>query len=219
MLNPESHIQRLTTPSSNDASITALPLTATSPEFSLTLGVALVAELLLGIDILNGAGGMDAGFFLNLPSLSTTITQLSSVNAECEPISNITTVDEFLSHIFPNLTNIVPEVGVGVGLQIGAHLNVVEANVHESIGTSTTLAGTQWTMPTACLSYDVNRKAFTSPTVSSTAAAAATGESGTLGGKKSSAGERGRQNPISGGNGVWWSAGMFLSVLFVAVSL
>jgi hypothetical protein len=68
------------------------------------------------------------------------------VNAECEPISGSSTVNGFLSHVFPNPTNvvlqsIVPQFAIDVGLQVGAELDVDEADVHETIGRDATLAG------------------------------------------------------------------------------
>lgn len=44
----------------NDAQISAIPLSASSPSISLTLGIGLHAELDLGIDILSGDGSKSA---------------------------------------------------------------------------------------------------------------------------------------------------------------
>ncbi|TVY85315.1 hypothetical protein LSUE1_G000192 [Lachnellula suecica] len=212
---------------SDNAQISAIPLSASSPSIALTLGLGLRAELDLGINILSGDGSMAAGAFIDLPSLTVTISNLAGVNKQCEPITNITTADQILSHVFPNLTHIVPEVGINIGLQVGAALNI--ADVHTSIGSQTVLAGTTFTMPTACLSYDASNKAFVSPTVtSSTTSIALTGtgasvsETGTANpesAKAKSSGKRNGNNPLAGEGAFWWTGCMLLSVFLVALSL
>jgi len=170
---------------------------------------------------------MSAGAFADLPSLKVTISNLAGANKECEPITNLTTVDQALSHIFPNLTHIVPEVGIDVGLRVGAELNVPGVNVQTSIGTETILAGTTFTLPTACLSFDGSKKAFASPTVtSSTTSAASSGSDSTgaakpgAGGAKAiSGGGRNGENPLSGELAIWWMGCMLLSVFLVFLSL
>lgn len=188
------------------------------------MDLGLRSELLLAVDILDGDGSVDAGAFLDLPTLSVNISLLTGVNAECDPVSDSSTLDGFLSHVFPNLTNIVPIAGLDVGLEVQAQLNVDEVDIHESIGTQATLAGTQWTLSTVCLSWDSEKTAFASPTVTSTTSTS-TGSAGPIAtgksekGKSSGAGAKGRDNPISGGNTVWWSAVLLLSVLLVSLSL
>jgi hypothetical protein len=163
---------------------------------------------------------MDAGAFIDLPALKVTIANLAGVNKQCEPITNITTVDQLLSHAFPNLTHIVPEVDIDVGLQVEAGLNVPEINLHTSVGSETVLAGTSYTMPTACLSFDPSKKAFVSPTVtSSTTSSAATGAVKPGGDKAKSSGRRTGENPLTGEAAIWWTACMLLSVFLVALSL
>ncbi|TVY88396.1 hypothetical protein LAWI1_G004756, partial [Lachnellula willkommii] len=148
----------------NDAQISAIPLSASSPSIALTLGIGLHAELDLGIDILSGDGSITAGAFVDLPALKISIANLAGVNKQCEPITNITSVDQLLSHAFPNLTHIVPEANIKVGLQVGGGLDVPELNFHASIGSQAVLAGTSYSMPTACLSFDSSQKAFVLPT-------------------------------------------------------
>lgn len=215
--------------SSNNAQISVIPLSASSPSISLTLGIGLRAEIDLGIDILSGDGSMDAGAFIDLPSMKVTIANLAGVNKQCDPITNITSVEELLSYAFPNLTHIVPEIGIDVGLQVEAGLSIPEANFHTSIGSQAVLAGTSYTMPTACLSFDAANKAFVTPTVTSTTintvvtGAAATGSGapkpGAGGEKAKSSGSRTRENPLAGEIANWWAGCMLLSVFLVALSL
>lgn len=174
---------------------------------------------------------MSAGAFADLPSLKVTISNIAGANKECDPVTNLTTLDQTLAHAFPNLTKIVPEVGIDVGLRVGAELNIPEIGFHTSIGTQTILAGTTFTLPTACLSFDGSKKTFASPTVTlSTTSAAATGGSSTgagspggaggAGGAKAiSSGGRTGENPLSGELAIWWMGCMLLSVFLVALSL
>lgn len=200
--------------------MSAIPLSASSPSISLTLGLGLRAELDLGLDILKGDGDMSAGAFVDLPSLKVTISNLAGVNKECKPISNIASLDQALSHAFPNLTNIVPEVDIGVGLRVGAELNMPEANFHTSVGTQTQLAGTAFTLPTACLSFDSSKKTFASPTVTSsttggspTETGKSEGDGGARGAKAKSDGRR-----LSGELAIWWMGFMLTSVSLVFLS-
>ena len=170
---------------------------------------------------------MTAGFFFDLPALSVAISQISGMNAQCEKIADSSTVDEFLSHIFPNLTHIVPKIEIGMGVQAGVELNVANVGIHETIGTQTTLAGTEFTLPTTCLSWDGEKSAFVTPAITTAAAAEGTGAEAGPGvtgnaipeNKKTNIGGRGRDNPLSDANPIWWCGGMLLSVLFIAKSL
>jgi len=83
-----------------------------------------------------------------------------------DPITDSNTANGLLSHIFPNLTNIVPKAGIDVGLEIGATLAAPGISIAKA--TSTTLVGTDFSLPTACMSWDSDKTAFVSPTVSST---------------------------------------------------
>jgi hypothetical protein len=209
---------------STDAQITGIPFAASSPDISLILGLGLTAYILLGIDILSGDGEMTVGMFVDTPYLTLSISQLAGVNAECEPVTDSSTINGFLSHIFPNLTHVVPQVGVDLGLTAGVELNVDESFIHTSFGHQDTLTGTSWALPTTCLLWDDSKKEFTSPTVtSSTTATTTTGSTPTTTGKGGKAlsnmGVRGTDSPISELGAVWWSLGVLLSTLFIALCL
>jgi hypothetical protein len=183
----------------------------------LGLGLGLKVELLLGVDILGGDGGIDAGVFIDLPSLSVNVSQVDGVNAECEPASGATTVNGLVSPAFQNLTHIVPQIEIDIGLLADAHLDIDELDVHTTIGTQDVLAGTTFALPTVCLMWDAEKSQLTTPTVSTTTSA---GPIATGGGERSSnSGIRSVNNPVPQFGAIWWSLGALLSVLFVAVSL
>ena len=153
--------------------------------------------------------------FINMPHLGLTVSQIDSVNANCEPV-NSTSVDGFLSTVFPNLTHIVPEADIGIGLS--AQVGVEIEDFKQQVALTHTLAGTSFSLPTACLMWDGKSNAFTTPTTtSSTAGPTATGDGGP--GRKTNTGPRGVNNPIPELRGVGLVFGMLLSVLFVAISL
>ncbi|KAF7861796.1 hypothetical protein EAF04_007679 [Stromatinia cepivora] len=201
----------------NNTSVTALPLTATDPSIALTL--ALHSEILLGVNILSGRGSIAAGAFLDLPALSVSITQLSSVDKNCNPAQNA-----FLSpsqnldsiDIFSSLTNIVPKAEIALGLEASAQLAIPEINSEENGGTTATLAGTAMLLPTACLSFDGKLRAFVSPT--------ATGTAGSSSGDSKKSANAGVQLSaplaLAGDMGsLYWTAGMMAGVVFVALGL
>ncbi|KAI9650585.1 hypothetical protein NHQ30_000603 [Ciborinia camelliae] len=221
-----------------NTSVTALPLTATDPSIELTLSLALHSEILLGVNILSGAGSITAGAFLDLPALSVSISQLSSVDKNCNPPNSSNsnsnpTSSESLSNIdfFPSLTNIVPQAAIALGLEAGAELSISEIHFLEKVATTATLAGTTFALPTACLSFDAGKRSFVSPTVSSsttslslTATATGAGAAGNSEGglKKSTNAGSQLSSPLGldgGMSSLYWTAGMLGSVFLVAMGL
>lgn len=195
--------------------MSALPITASSPDFSLVLGIGIVAELLVGINVLGGHGSAGAGMFINMPHLDLTVSQLRGANADCELVTS-NTPSGFLSNVFPNLTHVVPTAGIDVGLQAQAKIDFAEWE--PSFTTDHTLAGTSFPLPTKCLMWDENSNAFTTPTTTSTSTAATATGSGSPN-KKTNMGARGTHNPISELSSMGWMLGLLLSVLFIAVTL
>ncbi|KAJ8062940.1 hypothetical protein OCU04_008187 [Sclerotinia nivalis] len=203
----------------NNTSVTALPLTATDSSIALTLSLALHSEILLGVSILSGRGSIAAGAFLDLPALSVSITQLSSVDKNCNPAQNASlspsqNLDSI--DIFSSLTNIVPKAEIALGLEASAQLAVSEIEFVESVGTTATLAGTAILLPTACLSFDSKMKAFVSPT--------ATGTAGSSSGDSKKSANAGVQLSaplaLAGDMGsLYWTVGMMMGVVIVALGL
>ncbi|TGO46438.1 hypothetical protein BCON_0325g00060 [Botryotinia convoluta] len=201
----------------SDSSITARPLTATDPSISLTLSLALHSELLLGVNILSGKGSIAAGAFLDLPALSVTISELTSVDENCNPAQSSSSSVKDLDY-FSSLTNIVPQADIAIGLQAGIQLRIPDLHFVENVGTTATLAGTSMLLPTHCMSFDGGKKEFVTPgaTGSSSSSTATAGSS-----KKSNA-EKMVSVPVvgSGGfGGLNWMAGLLGCVVFVALRL
>jgi hypothetical protein len=204
---------------SSSSTITALPFGASSDGVTVTLSIGLQTEVLLGVSLLSGFGDIQAGIFLDLPTLSVSISSLSGVNADCEPITSSNTVNGLLSHIFPNLTHIVPSAVVDIGLTAGATLIIPDVTTLQT-DAATTLAGTEYTLETVCLSWDSKATAFVEPTFSTTAAAttvAATGigpgsgsGNGNGGEKESSGIQLQDDNPFARTSGLAWATGMVL---------
>jgi hypothetical protein len=183
----------------------------------LDLGLGLKVELLLGVNILGGDGGIDAGLFIDLPSLSVNVSQVEGVNAQCEPATGATIVNGSVSPVFQNLTLIVPQIDIDIGLLADASLNIHELDVQKTISTQDVLAGTTFALPTVCLMWDPEKSQLTTPTLSTTTTAGPTATGG--GGRSSNSGVRSVNNPVPQLGALWWSLGALLSVLFVAVSL
>lgn len=200
---------------SNDAQVTALPLTASSPDFSLTLDVGLVASLLVGISVFNNHADIGAGVFMNLPHLGLTIEQVNGLNADCESVDSNTT-SGFLSTIFPNLTHLVPQADIDIGLR--AEVGVGIEDIRGSFTDTHMLASASFPLPTKCLMWDDTNNAFTTPTTSATTTSS-TGPAGTGASKKTNLGTRSIRNPVLELGTLGWMLGMLLTTLFIAVSL
>jgi hypothetical protein len=196
---------------------------------AVTLSLSLIAEVLLGVDILTHAGHMEAGVFLDLPALSVSISSLSNVNAHCESVNSSSSITGFLSHVFPKLINIVPSATLDIGLYASATLavpTILETHVPEvNFGTSVTLAGTSFALETACLSWDSEATAFVEPTftpTSSNTAAAPTvtgsGSSGS-GGQKNFGTQLREQNPFANKTGTTYAMALILGFIFALAAL
>ncbi|KAF7950197.1 hypothetical protein EAE96_007488 [Botrytis aclada] len=210
-----------TTSGFSDSAITALPLTATDPSISLTLSLALHSELLLGVNILSGKGSIAAGAFLDLPALSVTISEVNSVDENCNPAQSSSSSVKDLDY-FPSLINIVPQADIAIGLQAGIQLRIPDLHFAENVGTTATLAGTSILLPTHCMSFDGGKKEFVTPGATGSSSSSTSTSTGTAGGSKKSNAERMVSVPVvgSGGfGGLTWMAGFLGCVVFVALGL
>jgi hypothetical protein len=100
----------------------------------------------------------EAGAFLDLPFTNVTISQLSTstVDEDCNSSNGTSTQDTDFAQAFKNLTHIVPEVGLGVGLDF-----MIQAQLPEGVGieastefdATATLLQTAFTLPTVCLAF------------------------------------------------------------------
>jgi hypothetical protein len=172
---------------------------------------------------------MEAGVFLCLPALSVSISSLSNVNAHCESVNSSSSITGFLSHVFPNLINIVPSATLDIGLYASATLAVpaiLETHVPEvNFGTSMALVGTSFALETACLSWDSNATAFVeptfTPTTSNTAAAPTGSESGSSGsgGQKNFGTQLREQSPFAKNTGIIYAMALILGFIFELAAL
>jgi hypothetical protein len=126
------------------------------------------------------------------------VTQLSGVNEKCESPPSKLTAD--VDKLFGNLTNVVPSVGLDVG--VVGEFDVDAEGLHWSDEGEFTLKSTAYGLPTACLSFDRGRATYVAASASASAtrsgAATATATS-----KKSGAGRSYRNTCMFGGGGFW----------------
>lgn len=117
-------------------------------------------------------------------------------------------------------------MNIGFGLEAGAKLDIARLALNpQSLTTSTTFAGTEFPLQTACLSWDEEATKFVEPaftTTSTTVAAAATGtgsqpdgqKTGTTGGQNGNFGTGLRdRNPFAQMTGIVWAIGMILGCI------
>jgi hypothetical protein len=143
-------------------------------------------------------GFVGAGVFFHLPTAKAIISQLANVNANCDPLpelssANDTTSTEILSGIFGSLTNVVPTVELDLGLLANVEANDMKFN-HEA---QYTAMSTGFPLPTGCISYNTKDKAFL-PAAAAVASASASASAGKKGGKiLTGAGTASTKNPFT----------------------
>ncbi|KAL8909501.1 MAG: hypothetical protein Q9207_000181 [Kuettlingeria erythrocarpa] len=153
-----------------DSEITPLPFTASVENIALTISASFRPELLLGVSVLGGEFG--AGVYLDLPTVSATVSQVAHVNDVCEPIPDTLTPDNatsatingVLEDVFGSLTHIESNVGLAVGVLAQANLGAVGADA-EYVIFNTSFPG-----PTACFSYDGDKRTLGPVVAKATAA-------------------------------------------------
>ncbi|KAL2002795.1 hypothetical protein VTN02DRAFT_5897 [Thermoascus thermophilus] len=152
----------------NETKLNTLPLKSTSALVSLIMSVTFKPQILLGIKTAAGAVTGGIGGFLELPTLSVNITQLSGVDEKCEKPSNAIEegLDSVLENIFGDLTNIVPTVDLVVGALADFEVDI--ANFQKGVVTQTVLHSTSYALPTACLAFDRDSQAYITPVKATT---------------------------------------------------
>ncbi|KAI4093395.1 MAG: hypothetical protein LQ344_002983 [Seirophora lacunosa] len=149
-----------------DSQITALPFTAGIDNIALTVSASFRPEILLGVSVLTDVT-LGAGVFFDLPTVSATVSQVTDVNARCEPLppTNATSlVDGFREDVYGSLTHLEPAVEFGIGVLAQGEVGVFDGEA------LLTLFNTSLPLPTACLSFD--REAGTLGAVMATTTAA-----------------------------------------------
>ncbi|KAL8667459.1 MAG: hypothetical protein Q9202_000675, partial [Teloschistes flavicans] len=170
-----------------NTTISALPFTASVDNIALTLSASFHPQLLLGISILDMAASVGAGVFFNLPTVSTTISQVAHVNERCEAIpsssgsnndSASALVNGVLEDVFGSLTHIEDSIEFDFGVLAEAEIKAIKGAAADGV---VTVFNTSFPGPTACLSFNGEKK-----TLGPVKAAAATTKGG-KGGKGASA--------------------------------
>jgi len=99
----------------------------------------------------------EAGAFLDLPYANVTINQLSTstVDENCNSSNGTSTQDADFTQAFKNLTHVVPEVGLGVGLDFMIQADLKREGIPASteIEATKTLLNTAFPLPTVCLAF------------------------------------------------------------------
>ena len=152
-----------------DTKFSTLPFQSQLNNVNLTLSAAFTPQLLLTISVLNRAGSISAGAFLDLPALSATVAQVNNVNDKCElnpnTNTNTTTNDDNNIKDFPftSLTHITSSVDANVGVLVEAEFEAGSFNI--SNAAAYTAWSTAYPLPTACFRYDEKAKGYVEPMV------------------------------------------------------
>lgn len=124
----------------------------------MSASLALQPTIFVGLQLLN-AIDISVEAPLNLPTINTTISSVSTQNVDenCNPVDAAigktdTNNPTFLS-AFPNLTHVVPQVNLGLGLNMGLKLDVHELEDFP-FSAEKQLYETALPLPTACLAFD-----------------------------------------------------------------
>ena len=162
-----------------DTTFTALPFSATVNDIALNLSATLQPEILVGISFFNGHDSAGAGIFLNLPTLSLAVEAVSGTDANCNPSTNSTLLNEIESQ-FGNLTNIVPKVELAAGFiaQAKASIPGLPGGINEQ--RAFTPLATTFAVPTTCLAFDKSAGGYIPATSAAAAAASSSGAASSL---------------------------------------
>jgi hypothetical protein len=109
-------------------------------------------QILLGATVFDDLGEIAAGTFLDLPSLSATLSYVTGVNSSCDPVSS-------QDAVHGGLTNIVPSAVFDVGLFAEAAVGI---GGDSSLGVIQSYQVTNYTVPlsTVCLNFDAAASTF-----------------------------------------------------------
>ncbi|OAX81491.1 hypothetical protein ACJ72_04163 [Emergomyces africanus] len=141
--------------------------TSTGLEFN----ISFRPEILLGVSSLVGATTGGVGAFFNIPSITVTVDQIDNVDGKCNPLPASPSLpgdddNEYrvptLEDLVGNFTNIVPTVELNVG--VVAELEIGVGALQKKLQAEHTIASKVFTLPTACLAFNKEKKSFASPT-------------------------------------------------------
>ena len=139
---------------------------------------------------------MGAGLFLDLPKLTATFSTLSHINANCETANTTSSIEnKALDIVYDTLTHIDASVDLGLGVIAQAEIDFGEYSFKDK--DPYVLLSTDFSLPTACVSFDAGKKTYGVPS--------ATGSSGGAAGGKTAGGaglrDRNRIGLFGGGLG------------------
>jgi hypothetical protein len=168
----------------------------------------------------------EIGAFLDLPSLAVIISTAPDLDVHCDPIATNITLDNALDLIpqkFPSLIKVEPVVVLNLGVKGDVAVNLPGDNFDKGYTTQTILASTSFPLPTACLSFDAEKKELATPTTTpppppttaTAPSATVTGGSPGVLAEKPKSGATGRDATVQ----LWWAGLGLLSVFLVALSL
>ena len=155
---------------SDNTNITPIPFTASTPSIDLIITAGFQPRLLLGISFFAGAAIAGAGFFLNTPSLTTTLSTVNHVDAKCNNATSATPQNS----IFDTLISVKNEVEIGVGViaqakaRIAGSNNLRDEKEYEVLGKT-------FDLPSACLEFDKGAKTLGVPAATGTGVFVSTG--------------------------------------------
>ncbi|MCJ1386213.1 hypothetical protein MMC17_009339 [Xylographa soralifera] len=201
-----------------NTNVSMLPFQAAIGNLALNLSATLQPEILVGFSFLNGMGGnAGAGVFLELPQLAMEIAPAAGTNEKCEPITNVSLVNDVLS-LFGNLTHIVPDVELAVGFvaqeTLGPHS--LAGGGHQ---TAYTPLATTFALPTACLAFDAHKSTYVPVSELAATTTTTTTTTGSAAASTTSAGAGSTvQNPFvwKGSKIVWTQAVVLLLGMILA---
>ncbi|KAI9710034.1 MAG: hypothetical protein M1828_002222 [Chrysothrix sp. TS-e1954] len=148
-----------------NAQLSAVPFQSQINDIDLTVSLGFSPQLLLTVSAFENHGHVNVGAFLDLPRLSTKLSQVDHVDDECNPTND---TDSFKDFVNNSLTNIVPSVDLGIGVLAGVKLDVPDV---PELDASHTIFSTGYPLPTACLKFDEANKSYGAAKSANTSAA------------------------------------------------
>lgn len=148
------------------ATISALPFQANLTEVTLTVQTAFRPAIPIGFSFLDDDLTAQVAVFLDLPSLTATISPQSHTDASCVPLnstnSTLTATNNSISSA--TLSQLLTQMGdliliepvVGIDVAFGGNFKAAVGKIPNiAFATSTTLLATTFALPTACLAWNL----------------------------------------------------------------
>ncbi|KAF3481169.1 uncharacterized protein GIQ15_03928 [Arthroderma uncinatum] len=161
---------------------TEIPFQSSHGITDLTFAVSFSPQILLGIGSPTGQLKGGAGVTFNMPHASVKLSQLDGVDENCETVAQVPGNQEgkkkeggsLLDSLVGNFTNVVPKLDFSVVpfIELGIRLPNLDVVRYQE----TTVAATQYSLPTACLAFDKRMSTYGAPSqVLATTTAGSTG--------------------------------------------